>query len=645
MPEVAELHYITDPYNPVDHVVPLERENDVWVAEVQIPEGATAVFFYVSGKKENRQELLDPPWTPGQQQKLRRYRRYFLVHDEKGQPVRDAEFTAAAMGQVLGQPFAEVQVHLSRETARYPDNVKAYNERWFYTLRTDSSAEMQVRKEQRALKARFADKPEVLMAIGRYAGPHLPETYRELQERFPNDERTETLAFMWSRFYALDKDTVNQVSMLEEVIRSFPESHYVDDAYADLAVVLAATKPERAVRLADSLISGKVGLREEVDKDGLSWWDVKTAEGKAYQVRFELFLMEGDVDGALALAERLMTSGLDDPLPYQYIGRRLAGDSVGIFRDVPECPQDLSLAVRMLEAGRPWVQMEHLLARLEAKDSSSLPARIRENRYLERARSQRSGFLKHLGRCYLTQERFEQAATCLQEVVDLQQKINLQWPDDEIYLLLGAAREGAKGWEDARKAYLQVLELFGSHPQAEEGLARLYEREFGDLEGFSGFLRNLRSPAPDFTLTDAQGQTMRLSDFAGRPVLLSYERFFFRPFNEENAEILNEWERRFGEDLSILYVCAGSIDAERFRILAGERAGSLRVALDDGSVYEHYRPSFSTLFLIDRSGKLRLRKSWRGEEHQKVLRKIEEILAEERKTPKILEAFNIDKED
>lgn len=452
----------------------------------------------------------------------------------------------------------------------------------------------------------------------------------------PDYERTDELAYMWAGFYAVQRDTANQVVMLKEVLHSFPESRYADDARRDLLGVLADTDPERAVRMADSLITVKSD--GESGRPGWSGW---TAVGMAYQLRFELFLREDDVDGAFALTERLIASRLNDPFSYQHIGGRLAGRAAGLAKDVPPCPRDLSLGVRVLEAGLPWVRMEYLCERLGGKVSSSLSGNVqaaRQKHCWERAGAFRGRYLRCLGECYRAQGRYVKAVACLQEVADLQQGLDPRWTDDAIYVLLGEVREEAGDREGARDAYRRALASLGSQPQAEAGLRRLYEGESGWLEEFQDVLRDLCPVAPDFTLKDVQGQTVRLSAFRGQLVLLAYERFLSAPFQNEIVEPLQAWRKRFGRDLEILYVCGGRIDAGRLRDLVAEKADSLRVMLDDGSVDEQYQPTFASVVLIDPSGRMRLRRAWRGKMQAEVTRKIEAILAEGRGLPVIREA-------
>lgn len=619
----AFVHYVTSPLATVESVVPMKRQGDRWVAEVRLPAGAVALFYAVSDQAAP-QELRPFSGDSGWMRQLGQYRGSVLAHNPRGRPVRDAEYTAAEMALMAGRPFAEVKTHLDRETALYPDNVRAWNEGWFQALRIDSTARARVQSEQRSLMARFADRPEVLYALGQAAGPGLPEAYPELRRRFPGYPRTAELAYLWSRYYALERDTTGQWTMLEEVIRAFPGSRYARDARADLAAALVHRDPDRAVRLADSLIDGQ-SRPEEISANG---WASETPEGRAYLVRFELYLRQGDTAGALALARRLAGSGLQDPLVYRSLGERLAqGGAMEYWPwgrgGAVSCPRDPELAAQVLEGGLPMVGLAALQARLKGRSPLLGPALA-----LEQAASQRGAYLQSLGACYLAQGRFARAVTVLQEAVGLVQQGSGLPRDEQGYLLLGRAREGAGDPQEARMAYARALAMVGSQPEAEAALARLYAAQVGSLDGFPIFLSQCRTTAPDFALTDVRGQGVRLSNLAGRPVLLFYERFFASPFAAGAMPVLQAWQRQYGGELAVLYVASGILDPAAFTELARAQAGDLRVILDDGSVYRGYRPGYREAILVDRYGKIRLRRGWGADAEEEIRRQVEAILAE-----------------
>ncbi len=111
-------------------------------------------------------------------------------------------------------------------------------------------------------------------------------------------------------------------------------------------------------------------------------------------------------------------------------------------------------------------------------------------------------------------------------------------------------------------------------------------------------------------LTDLQDRPAHLSDFKGRPVLLSYVRR--DDAQAERLRTLTAWQRQFGEELVVLCVLEQVNPWERRSRDAAlheeaQDSDGLRLLVDDGSVYDRYRPSDFTLFLIDQQGCLRLR--------------------------------------
>ncbi|MEW6754919.1 MAG: hypothetical protein AB1505_28640 [Candidatus Latescibacterota bacterium] len=73
------------------------------------------------------------------------------------------------------------------------------------------------------------------------------------------------------------------------------------------------------------------------------------------------------------------------------------------------------------------------------------------------------------------------------------------------------------------------------------------------------------------------------------------------------------WQEWLGAQGHVVCILAGLAGPEEVRAALPPAAHALRVALDDGSVYERYQPAYGTLYLIDADGKLRLRREWRGE--------------------------------
>jgi len=89
--------------------------------------------------------------------------------------------------------------------------------------------------------------------------------------------------------------------------------------------------------------------------------------------------------------------------------------------------------------------------------------------------------------------------------------------------------------------------------------------------------------APSFTLQDLQGNTVRLSDYAGSPVVL---RFFLTDckFCRADTPILNEYYERYREKgLRMLYIDTLGVERTRLDSFVEEFAIGFPVAQDSGS--------------------------------------------------------------
>lgn len=71
----------------------------------------------------------------------------------------------------------------------------------------------------------------------------------------------------------------------------------------------------------------------------------------------------------------------------------------------------------------------------------------------------------------------------------------------------------------------------------------------GEGNGANG----VTTPAPDFSMTDAEGATVRLSDFKGRPVLLNFWASWCGPCKSEMPAIQAAWEQS-GQDVDFVIV-------------------------------------------------------------------------------------------
>lgn len=111
--------------------------------------------------------------------------------------------------------------------------------------------------------------------------------------------------------------------------------------------------------------------------------------------------------------------------------------------------------------------------------------------------------------------------------------------------------------------------------------------------------------APDFSLLDAQGQAVRLSDLRGKAVLVNLWASWCPPCKAEMADTQKVYARYAGQGFTVLAVNTTYQD-ERGAALAFAASNGLRfpILFDlDGSVARRYQVhAMPTSFFIDKSG-------------------------------------------
>jgi peroxiredoxin len=114
-----------------------------------------------------------------------------------------------------------------------------------------------------------------------------------------------------------------------------------------------------------------------------------------------------------------------------------------------------------------------------------------------------------------------------------------------------------------------------------------------------------RLPAPNFTLSELAGQTLHLSDYRGKVVLLNFWASFCAPCLEEMPALEALWQDYREQGFVVLAVAAdrGSIDPVRNFVETGNY--SFPIPLDpDGDVRKQYEVmALPTTYLIGRDGR------------------------------------------
>ena len=116
----------------------------------------------------------------------------------------------------------------------------------------------------------------------------------------------------------------------------------------------------------------------------------------------------------------------------------------------------------------------------------------------------------------------------------------------------------------------------------------------------------LGQTAPDFALTDIEGRTIKLSDFAGRPVWVNVWASWCAPCRAEMPDIDTAYRELRGSGLTLLMISLGEDPAAVKRYLGTVRY-ELPVLLDPTFAFtEKYRVSgLPTHYFIGRDGTLR----------------------------------------
>lgn len=112
------------------------------------------------------------------------------------------------------------------------------------------------------------------------------------------------------------------------------------------------------------------------------------------------------------------------------------------------------------------------------------------------------------------------------------------------------------------------------------------------------------APAPDFALTDLEGNTVRLSDFAGKTVLLHFWATWCGVCRHE-VGALNDLASSLGDDQVLLTVAADGDNVAGVRRFIEERGARYPVLLGNDGVIDAYRINvFPTNYFIDPKGRI-----------------------------------------
>lgn len=115
-----------------------------------------------------------------------------------------------------------------------------------------------------------------------------------------------------------------------------------------------------------------------------------------------------------------------------------------------------------------------------------------------------------------------------------------------------------------------------------------------------------RKPAPDFTLKDAEGQNVKLSDYRGKVVLLNFWATWCGPCQLEIPWFIDFQKEYKSQGLEVIGVSMDDDGWAAIKPFVASHKVNYRILLGNDSVTQLYGgiDSLPTTFLIDRSGRV-----------------------------------------
>lgn len=105
------------------------------------------------------------------------------------------------------------------------------------------------------------------------------------------------------------------------------------------------------------------------------------------------------------------------------------------------------------------------------------------------------------------------------------------------------------------------IEVTGTDAVQETEVDATADADVSDDTGDGNGANAATTPAPDFTMTDADGATLTLADFKGKPVLLNFWASWCGPCASEMPDIQSAWEEH-GNDVEFVIVNMTDMNGE-----------------------------------------------------------------------------------
>lgn len=123
--------------------------------------------------------------------------------------------------------------------------------------------------------------------------------------------------------------------------------------------------------------------------------------------------------------------------------------------------------------------------------------------------------------------------------------------------------------------------------------------------------REEATPAPEFSLQDLQGNSLSLSSYKGKVLILNFWATWCPPCRREIPDFIEAYKNLKDKGLEILGVSVDDLSAEALRDWTQKAGMNYPVAMATAKIITDYQPGefIPATIVIDRRGRIRYRQS------------------------------------